>query len=186
MPTVSQLCWPRHVSSKSKDIETCFKLLDFCLSPAGRAIISMGVKGVSYEIGEDGMANYIEFTDKKPTTSELTDKYGTNLQGLYLGIDRRSATFQFSEREQEAQDFAKDPSHMSPIDPELTFTTEENTRKNELIAIFLKAGREFATKYILNNGGEKEWNDWLKEAEKLGSKELEKIYNDAQKRFDAQ
>ena len=40
-------------------------------------------------------------------------------------------------------------------------------------------------KYVLNNLGDKEWNEWLKKAESLGYKELVKVYNDAQKRFDS-
>ena len=54
-----------------------------------------------------------------------------------------------------------------------------------ILADFEKAGKEFATKYVLNNGGDKEWNEWLKKAETLGYKELVKVYNDAQKRFDS-
>jgi putative aldouronate transport system substrate-binding protein len=187
LPETSQLCWARHVSSQSKNIETCFKLLDFTLSPAGKALITMGIEGETYEIGEDGMAKYLdpEYAGKTPTMSELQDKYGMYVQGMYLSFDRRCAYFNFTEREQEAQDYAKDPKHISPRDPELVFTEEENTKKNELIATFTKAGREFATKYILNNGGQKEWDAWVAQAEKLGYKELEKIYNDAQARYDA-
>jgi putative aldouronate transport system substrate-binding protein len=188
LPEVSQLCWPRHVSSQSKNIETCFKLLDFTLSPAGKALITMGIEGETYEIDENGMAKYLdpEYAGKTPTMTELQEKYGMYVQGMYLSFDRRCAYFNYTEREQEAQDFGKDPSHISPRDPELVFTEEENTKKNELIATFMKAGREFATKYILNNGGQKEWDNWVAQAEKLGYKELEKIYNDAQARYDAQ
>jgi putative aldouronate transport system substrate-binding protein len=46
--------------------------------------------------------------------------------------------------------------------------------------------KEFATKYVLNNQGDKEWEEWLKKAEALGYEKLVKVYNDAQKRFDAQ
>ena len=46
---------------------------------------------------------------------------------------------------------------------------------------------EFSTQYVLNDSksGDEEWSDWVKKAEKLGVGELTKIYNDAQKRFDA-
>jgi putative aldouronate transport system substrate-binding protein len=187
LPTAGQLAPPRHVSINSKNIETCFKLLDFTLSPAGKALITMGIEGETYEIDENGMARYLdpEFAGKTPTMTELQDKYGMFVQGMYLSFDRRSAYFNFTEREQEAQDYAKDPKHMAPVDPELVFTEEENAKKVDLIAKFMKAGREFATKYILNNGGQKEWDAWVAEAEKIGYKELEKIYNDAQARYDA-
>lgn len=183
-PEASQVCWARYVS-KDADVETCFKLLDFCLSPAGAEIITMGAEGETYTLNEEGKAVYKGFEGKIPQITELEEKYGMFIEGMYLRFDRRSAHFQFGEREQEGQDYAKDPAHISPADPILVFTAEEKERKNEILAKFLKSGREFATKYILKNGGDKEWNDWLKEAETIGYKELEKIYNDAQTRFNA-
>ena len=105
------------------------------------------------------------------------------VQGIYLSFDRRSAYFNFTEREMEAQNYAKDPEHLEPLDPVLIFNTDEKDTKTAILAELEKAGKEFATKYILNNGGEKEWNEWLKTAERLKYKELEKIYNAAQKRY---
>ena len=50
----------------------------------------------------------------------------------------------------------------------------------------LKAAiEEFSTQYVLGNGGDKEWNEWLGKLDKLGVPELKKIYNEAQKRYDA-
>jgi len=183
MRAADQLCWARYVANNDK-AETAFKLLDFNLSPAGKQLITMGIEGETFTFGEDGYADFIEFPDKKPSTTELQEKYGMFIEGMYLSFDRRGSNFQFSEREQEAQDFAKDPENLDPLDPVLVFTVEEkeaiNSRTNDL----LKAGREFSVKYILNNGGEKEWNEWLAKAESLGAEEIVKIYNDAQKRFD--
>ncbi len=184
MPETSQLCWARHVSAAG-DVETSFKLLDFVLSPAGKALITMGIEGETYVIGEDGMADYIEYEDKQPSMNDLREKYGMFLQGMYLSFDRRSAQFNYTEREKEAQDFALDPDNIEPRDPELVFTAEENERRNAIINEFITKGREFATKYVLNNGGEKEWNEWLETAKSIGAEEIEKIYNDAQARYNA-
>jgi putative aldouronate transport system substrate-binding protein len=183
-PEASQVCWPRYVSASSKNIETAFKLLDFCLSDAGAELISMGAEGETYNLNDQGKAVYVGFEDRIPQITDLEEKYGMYIEGMYLRYDRRSAHFQFSEREQEGQDYAKDPKHISPADPILVFTPEEKARKNECLATLLKSGREFATKYILNkNAGEKEWNEWLKTAERQGYKEVEAIYNAAQERF---
>lgn len=184
MPLASQICWARHVSNNDNS-ETSFKLLDFILSPAGKELITMGIEGETYTIGEDGMAKYNEYPDTVPTITDLEEKYGMFVEGMYLSFDRRSCYFQFSEAEQEAQEFAKDPKNMSPRDPELVFTAEEKENKNSLLSALNKAGKEFSVKYVLNNGGDKEWNEWVKKAEKLGYKDLEKILNDAQKRYDA-
>ena len=185
MKEPQQVCWARYVANNDK-AELAFKLLDFCLSPAGKELITMGIEGETYTIGEDGMADYIEFPDVVPATTELEAKYGMFIEGMYLSFDRRSSYFQFSEREQEAQEFAKDKSNLEPIDPILVYTDEEKEIKNRILADFDKAGKEFATKYVLNNLGDKEWNEWLKKAENLGYKDLVKVYNDAQKRFDAE
>jgi len=184
MPAPNQLCWARYVSKNDK-AETAFKLLDFCLSPAGKELVTMGVEGETFTIGEDGMADFIEFPDKTPSTTELQEKYGMFIEGVYLSFDRRGSNFQYTEREQEAQDFAKDPSHLAPLDPVLVFTVEEKEIINSCKNNLLKAGREFATKYVLNNGGDKEWNEWLKKAEQLGSKKITEVYNNAQKRYDS-
>ncbi len=183
-PEASQVCWPRYVSAKSKNIETSFKLLDFCLSDAGAELISMGAEGETYTLDENGKAKYIGMEDKIPQITELEEEWGMFIQGMYLRYDRRSAHFQYSEREQEGQDYAQDPSHISPADPILVFTAEEKEEKNQYLAELLKSGREFSTKYVLNkNYGDKEWNEWLKTAEKQGAKKVEEIYNRAQERF---
>jgi len=182
-PEASQVCWPRYVSVDA-DVETCFKLLDFVLSPAGAELISMGAENETYTLNAEGKAQYIGFEDKIPQITDLEEKYGLFIEGMYLRYDRRSAHFQFSEREAEGQKYAEDPAHISPADPILVFTSEEKDRKNEILANLLKSGREFATKYILNESyGDKEWKEWLELAEKQGAKEVEKIYNDAQERF---
>ena len=183
MRQAKQLCWARYVSRNDK-AETAFKLLDFCLSPTGKELITMGIEGETYEIGEDGMAKYLEF-DHTPSSSELSEKYGMFLEGMYLSFDRRSAYFQFTEREQEAQDFAKDPAHISPTDPILAFTPEEQKILTEYSSNLDKAGREFATKYILGTEtGDAAWKAWVERAKKDGADAIIKIYNDAQKRYD--
>ncbi len=183
-PSASQLCWPRYVSDND-NAETSFKLLDFCLSPAGKELITMGEEGDTYTIDGEGKVSYIGFEGKNPEMTDLEEKYGMYVSGMYLSFDRRSSYFQFSEREQEAQDFASKEGNTSPLDPILVFTNEEKEKNNDILPELQKSGLEFSTQYILGNGGDKEWNEWLAKAEKLGYKEIEKIYNDAQKRYDA-
>ncbi len=183
LPEAKQIFPGKYVLNNNK-AETAFKLLDFVVSPAGRELITMGIEGETYTINENGRTIYKGFEDKVPSINEVEEKWGMFLEGMYLGFDRRSSYFQFTEREQEAQDYVKDKKNIEPADPELVFGDMKD-RRNELIHALDKAGKEFATKYILNNGGDKEWNEWVAKAEKLGYKELEKICNDAQKDYDA-
>ena len=183
MREANQLCWARYVSNNKK-AKTAFRLLDFVASPAGKELVTMGIEGETYEIGENGMAKYLEF-DKIPSSSELGEKYGMFLEGVYLSFDRRSAYFNFTEREQEAQDFAKDPAHISPMDPVLQFTPEEKETINEYQTELETAGKEFATKYILGTeSGDAVWNAWVEKAKSLGCDEITDIYNEAQKKLD--
>lgn len=188
MKEADQVCWARYVAKNDK-AETAFKLLDFVLSPAGAELITMGINGETYTLDEQGKAKYLEFTyteDDTPDMSSLESKYGMFAEGMYLKFDRRSSYFQFSEREQEAQDFAKDPKHMDPLDPVLAFTKEEKEVINDCKTKLETAGKEFASKYVLGTGtGDAAWNAWVEKANGIGAEKIIQIYNEAQKRYDA-
>lgn len=188
MREADQVCWARYVAKNDK-AETAFKLLDFLLSPAGAELITMGIKDETYTLDENGKAKYLEFTyteDDMPDMNSLEAKYGMFAEGMYLKFDRRSSYFQFSEREQEAQDFAKDPAHISPMDPVLAFTKEEKEIVNDCKTKLKTAGEEFASKYILGTEtGDAAWNAWVEKVNSLGAEKVVNIYNEAQKRYDA-
>ena len=188
MKETDQICWARYVANNEK-AETAFKLLDFLLSPAGAELITMGVKDETYTLDENGKARYLDFSyegDDTPDMNNLEMKYGMFVEGMYLKFDRRSSYFQFTEKEQEAQDFAKDPAHIDPLDPVLSFTNEEKDVVNDCLSKLETAGKEFATKYVLGTEtGDAAWNAWVQKANTLGAQKLADIYNEAQKRYAA-
>ncbi|MBE7014048.1 MAG: extracellular solute-binding protein [Ruminococcaceae bacterium] len=176
----NQVCWARYVKKQDpKREEVAFKLLDFCLSPAGKELMTLGLEGETYTIGEDGMAKYIGF-EETPSMTELIEKYGMFTEGMYLSFDRRSCYFNFKPQLKEAQEYMKDEKHVDPLDPELAFTEDETEKKNEYLATLQKSGKEFAVKYILGNAS---WDEWVNKAKSQGSEDLTKIYNDAYKRI---
>lgn len=176
----NQVCWARYVKKQEPEREEiAFKLLDFCLSPAGKELMTMGIEGETYEIGKDGMAEYIGF-EETPSMNDLVEKYGMFTEGMYLSFDRRSCYFNFKPQLKEAQEYMTDISHVDPLDPILSFTTEETKKKNEYAINLQAAGKEFAVKYILGN---ESWDAWVQKANSLGAEELTKIYNDAQARY---
>lgn len=177
---VSQLCWARYVKKQDKEREeVAFKLLDFCLSPFGKELMTLGLEGETYTIGEDGMADYIGF-DKAPAMNDLAQKYGMFTEGMYLSFDRRSCYFNFAPQLKEAQDYMQDKNNVEPLDPVLSFTSEETEKKNEYLTNLQKAGKEFAFNYILKDAS---WDEWVKKAKSLGCDEITKIYNDAWNRM---
>lgn len=160
------------------------KLMDYIISESGAQLLTMGIEGVTYNMGEDGFAEYIDVNGSNDI-NVLEEKYGLYISGLYKRFDRRSGYFHFSEREQEAQDIMLNKEDgFWPEDPVLSFNDEEKEIITEKMVSLKKAGEEFATKYILSSKtGDKAWEEWLKQAEKLGVKEVEKAYNAAQERY---
>lgn len=130
------------------------------------------------------MAEYIEFTDQAPTTTELEEKYGMFVEQMYLSFDRRSAYFRFTEAEQEAQDYMKKAENVRAFDPILAFNVEEKELNTEILPELEKAALEFATKYVLGTEtGDSAWENWKEKAKKLGADKLTDNYNSAQKRI---
>ncbi len=183
--TLSKVHAAGNCVAKGKNEELAFKLQDFLLSPAGAELMTMGVEGDLYQINERGFASYPEIaTDRVPSINEVGEKYGLFL--FYKRMDRRSVYFDFTEREREAQEYAKDPNRMTPLDPQLTFTDEELKIVNDKLAHLVVAGDEMYVKYIMANDAEAEqiWSKWLKQAESLGANDIVKVFNEAQIRYD--
>ncbi len=163
------------------------KLLDYMLSPSGAELATMGVEGETYNLNSEGKADYIAFEGKIPAITELEIKYGMFTTGLYMRYDTRSSYFNYTKREQEAQDYMNNKEDgYWPLEPVLTFTEEENEESKNILNKLGKPAQEFAASYILNNGTDEDWNEWLKKAEKLGLSRVIEILNQAQKRYDAE
>ena len=188
MTELPQLCWARYVKKSDEDHERLvFKLLDTILSPGGKQLITMGIEGETFELDENGMAVHPEFEGRNPQMNELIEKYGMFIEGMYLSFDRRSSYFKFTEREQEAQDFAKDKSHMAPMDPELPFNTEENEEINSILPDLETAAKEFAVNYVVaGKSTDADWQAWKEKTKNLKVERLIEIYNKVQKRYDAE
>lgn len=175
--------WGHTVANNDK-AEIALKLLDYLLSPSGAELITVGIPGEIYEIDDDGNVYYPELADVDVVgIQHLEEQYGMWLEGMYIRADERSVYFNYTEKEQEAQDMMVDKKQ--PLDPILKFTDAENDTRAKLQPNLLTAGVEFSTQYILNpNSSDKDWEDWLKEAERLKVDEFIAVYNAAQERYD--
>lgn len=164
--------------AEKENKEYAMKLLDYFLTESGAMLATMGVEGVTYEMGEDGKAKYLGFSEgENITTSTLGEKYG--LFSFYqVRYDKRSLYYSYTEREQEAQDIInnKENGGYNPFDPVLVFTNEELEYIDEVQPEIKKAAEEFLTRYVLGN---ESWEDWVKKASALGSDKLVDIYNQA-------
>ncbi|CAM3905021.1 extracellular solute-binding protein [Cohnella lubricantis] len=173
--------------SNNKNKEISLKLLDYLTSPSGSELITIGVEGVNFEWDANGKPVYPELADVGVVDiTVLSEKYGMWLEGAYLRPDHRSVYFNYTEKEQEAQDLINEGQRYEAFDPLLNFTADEVERIADLKASIKTASEEFNTKYILDPAyGESQWNDWVARADSLGVTELVEIYNAAQARYDA-
>lgn len=167
--------------------EAALKLLDYLTSPSGSELITLGVEGVNFNFDANGKPVYPELSDLTAVDIKvLEDRYGMWIEGMYLRPDRRSVYYNFTEKEQEAQDKIVSKNAFEALDPVLNFTDEENATIAEYQVALDKAANEFNAKYILSkNISDKDWTDWQAKAAKLGVDKFIEVYNNAQKRFDA-
>src|SRR5690606_25879442 len=156
-------------------------------SPSGAELYTVGVEGVNFNWDENGKPVYPELADIPVVDIKiLEERYGMWVEGGYLAPDRRSVYYNYTEKEQEAQDKMLSGNKFEPLDPVLNFTDEENSKIAEIQTSLEKAAAEFNSKYVLDKSyGDKEWEAWKANAAKLGATEYMEIYNAAQARYNA-
>ena len=149
-------------------------------SDAGAELCSLGIKGQTYELLEDGSVKYLGFDDGEViTSSDLAEKYSMLVNGMYRRVDRRAISFKFTEREQEAQDWAKKCKGFEPADPIISFSDKNSNDVVRYVTDLSKKFEEVMFKYIVGEDtGDAAWEKWLAEAKKLGADELVKLYNE--------
>ncbi|MCR2822064.1 extracellular solute-binding protein [Lederbergia panacisoli] len=174
-----------HTVTKNDKSEIALKLLDYLSSPSGAELIMVGVKDEIYKEDGDGKITYPDLNLDVVGIKDLENQYGMWLEGMYLRADERSVYFNYTEKEQEAQDMMQ--GKMQPLDPILKFNDKENDTIAKLQPNLLTAGIEFSTKYVMTKShGDKEWDAWVEEAKRLKVDDFIQVYNDAQKRFDSE
>lgn len=173
--------------ANNENKEAALKLLDYLTSPSGASLVTLGVEGETFNFDENGMPVYPELKDVPLVDIKvLEDHYGLWLEGMYLNPDRRSVYYNYTEKEQEAQDKMLSGNKFEPLDPVLNFTDDENATIAELQTALEKLANEFNAKYILDKSySDKQWTEWQQNADKNGATKFAEVFNSAQKRYDA-
>lgn len=176
------------VSAACENIIPALQLLDYLCSPSGSELFTIGIEGVNFEWDENGKPVYPELTDVELIDiNVLLTEYGMWLEPMYLRPDHRSVYYNFTEREQEAQDICNNITGYNPMDPKLKLTDAENETYNEFYLSVDNALKEFSAKYVTDASyGEAEWEAWKQEVASKGEAEAMKALNDAQARYDAE
>ena len=171
--------------AKGKNAKLALKLSDFLYSPAGAELMTIGVRGETFELDENGNIKYLDpelAAKEKITTNDLASKYAMWMRPSYKTSDKRAVYYQFTEREQEAQDWVEKCGGLEPEDPVVTFDDKTSAEISDLKTALAKKFQQVMFKYIVGQDtGDKAWEAWLKEAKKLGEDKLVKIYNDRYK-----
>jgi len=188
---LSNLAWYGVViSNVTENKLEALQLVDYLFSPSGATLNTIGVEGEWFNFDENGVPVYTDPELKaleKIEINNLAEKYGLWNQSMYVRTDRRSLYHKLTPKEQEANDLIVNNNLFTPMDPILSFSDAVLERNNEILTNLDTKAYEFAAKYVMNaNYGEAEWNKWISEAKALGLDEIEKNYNDAQKKYDAQ
>lgn len=172
---------------KSEKSELALKFLDYLLSDGGNELVNIGVEGVTFEWNEDKTkAKYLLDINETLDENTLEAKWGISIPSIALRADRRGWQFQFTEREQEAQDLMlnKENGGFLSEHPELSYTAEEMKIINEHDVQLRKISEEFATKYILTGKNtQADWDKYFKDMKNAGLDKVIKCHNDAQARY---
>ncbi|WP_202849530.1 extracellular solute-binding protein [Clostridium thermosuccinogenes] len=174
--------------AKGKNELVALKLLDYMSSPSGSELFTIGIEGETFEWDSNGKPVYPSLKDEPLVDIALLEKtFGMWVEGMYVRPDHRSVYYNYSEREQEAQDIANKETGYLPNDPELKLTDSEMTAYADAFTAISKAVEEFAAKYVTDKGyGEAQWNEWKAKESSLKVADVLKILNDAQARYDAE
>ncbi|MFK7697214.1 extracellular solute-binding protein [Paenibacillus sp. HJGM_3] len=172
------------VVADGKNKEVALKLLDYLTSPAGGSFVTMGIEGETFKM-ENGKAVYPELKDvPNVDIYALESKYGLWIESMVLRPDKRNVYFNFTEKEQEAQDKIVKAKKFEAPDPILKFTDEETKTLAEFRVTLEKGANEFSTKYVMKKEmGEADWKEWQQSVDKLGASKFMEAYTAAQKRY---
>ncbi|MBQ4110205.1 MAG: extracellular solute-binding protein [Clostridia bacterium] len=155
------------------------KLIDFLLSPAGAKLATLGIEGMTYEIGEDGKAKYLDMGNEVPNITTLENKYGIFNQELAFRFDRASVYFQFSEKLQEGQDMVVNEGLLNDYSYIPNMVKERADEYNDIYANIARESEIFVTNFLMEQTKDADtmWAEWLAVVKDLGVDTLTEIYN---------
>ena len=176
--TLSKIGGGPAVTNNSKKLLS-LKLLDYLLSPSGAELMTLGVQNKTFQVEKDGSVKYLGFSQEKTISiDDLEERYGMFIDGLYRRVDKRSVYFNYSKKEQEAQDMIIKENRFAKELPPVRFESAQKAQVSKWTNDLYAASMEFAQNYVLgNDAGETSWDRWAEKANYLGAEELVALYN---------
>ena len=126
--TTSKIGGGPSVTNNSKKLLS-LKLLDYLLSPSGAELMTLGVQNKTFQVERDNSVKYLGFPQEKTISiGELEERYGMFISGLYRRVDKRSVYFNYSQKEQEAQDMIARENRFAKELPPVRFEPEQKAQ----------------------------------------------------------
>lgn len=187
------------LNSSAKNKEEIIRFIDWMYSQEGSDISNYGVEGESFEYNAEGQPEF-----KKDFVMQYKDAQPSTYYAIYsdLGITKLNFTLwacntrtwfeieklagNWDEVSDEYWNIVEaDEAYRQPhIDP--PFTEEESERIKDIMVDLNTMLEQEYNKYIMGVEPIENWDNVIAKAEAMGVRELEQIYNDAEKRANEQ
>jgi len=165
------------VASTAKNIDNIMKFIDFFYSDQAKQLLSWGKEGETYKVNSDGskqfIAKYVDITD-------MRNKTGISAFGTYIWFDFAAHVSLFSPELKLANDTAtKYDSLQQPIP---AFTKDETDIISTTGQEIQKFRDENVAKFVLGSKSMDDWDQYVRDLNKLGVDKILKIYTAAYER----
>ncbi|GGD49220.1 extracellular solute-binding protein [Paenibacillus nasutitermitis] len=194
------------ISSKTKNPEDLIKLIDLQYSDENIRLVTWGIEGTTYKIGEDGNPTFMDsFKTAKDPWAE-GDKYGIRASKKYnpglqmvndakAFVDFAATDYTFFDNKYEEVPIEKSPYLTSlPMpkndyipswfsEPAIQFTPDESQEISEIMNPIKTFVTEEQAKYVSGKASFDSWSKFIDQVKKMGDTDkVLKIYNDAAQR----
>ncbi len=174
------------ISTKCKDVDAAYKLLDFGYSEEGRMLFNFGIEGESYNM-VDGYPTYTELITKNPDGKSMSD-----MLGIYACPDGVSPTIkdarymeQFAAlpAQKKALELWMDTNAKEHLLPPISFTSEESSEVSKLATEINSYVDQMILKFITGVEPIENFNQYIENLRTIGMDRLIQLYQQAYDRY---
>ncbi|NQX44410.1 extracellular solute-binding protein [Paenibacillus tritici] len=197
------------LSSKVKNPEELIKFIDYQYSDEMIRLITWGIEGTTYTIGEDGLPTFVDSLKNAKDPWLEGDKYGMRASrnhnpGLQMVSDARAfVDFAATDYTVFNGKYEEVPIEKSPFltslpmpeneyvpswlsEPSIQLTGDENQRISEIMNPVKTFVTEEQAKFVAGKSSFDDWQEFIDKVQTMGAiDEALKIYNDAAQRVTA-
>ncbi|MBB6734628.1 extracellular solute-binding protein [Cohnella zeiphila] len=194
------------ISSKAKNPEELIKFIDLQYTDDVTRLLSWGIEGTTYKIGDDGKPTFVDSIKNAPDPWVEGDKYGMRASkkhspGLQMSVDS-TAFVDFAPKDYTVFEgkYEEVPIEKSPFirslpmpsnkyiapwfsEPPIQFTPDESQQISEIMNPVKTFVTEEQAKFVSGKNSFDDWSKFIDKVKKMGDiDKVLKIYNDAAQR----